>query len=60
MLSMISNGLGKVFFRIPGPNEVDYGVESREIRSALTDYKYIGSEKRGMKVCIWLVQVVLR
>ena len=38
---------GKTVFRIPGPNEVDYGVESREIRSALTDFKYIGSEKRG-------------
>ena len=25
---------GKTVFRIPGPNEVDYGVESREIRSA--------------------------
>ena len=47
MLSMILNGLGKPVFRIPGPNEVDYGVESREIRSALTDFKYIGSEKRG-------------
>ena len=38
---------GKTVFRIPGPNEVDYGVESREIRSALTDFKYVGSEKRG-------------
>ena len=38
---------GKTIFRIPGPNEVDYGVESREIRSALTDFQYIGSEKRG-------------
>ena len=38
---------GKTVFRIPGPNEVDYGVESREIRSALTDFKYIGPEKRG-------------
>jgi len=38
---------GKTVFRIHGPNEVDYGVESREIRSALTDFKYIGSEKRG-------------
>ena len=38
---------GKTIFRIPGPNEVDYRVESREIRSALTDFKYVGSEKRG-------------
>ena len=38
---------GKTIFRIPGPNEVDYGVESREIRSALTDFKYVRSEKRG-------------
>ena len=38
---------GKTIFRIPGPNEVDYGVESREIRSALTDFKHVGSEKRG-------------
>ena len=27
---------GKTVFRIPGPNEVDYGIESREIKSALT------------------------
>ena len=38
---------GKSIFRIPGPNEVDYGVESQEIRSAFTDFQYIGSEKRG-------------
>ena len=38
---------GKTVFRIPGPNEVDYGVESREIRSASTDFKYVGSEKQG-------------
>ena len=34
-------------FEWTGPNEVDYGVESREIRSALTDFNYTGSEKRG-------------
>ena len=52
---------GKIVFRIPGPNEVDYGVESREIRSALTDFKYIGSEKRGdASVCTWQDPVVLR
>ena len=38
---------GKTIFRIPGPNEVDYGIMSREIRSALADFQYIGSEKRG-------------
>jgi hypothetical protein len=34
---------GKYVFRIPGPNEVDYGIGSREVRSALTDFKYVGS-----------------
>ena len=38
---------GKTVFRVPGPNEVDYGVESREIRSALSDFKHVGSEKWG-------------
>jgi len=38
---------GKTVFRIPGPNEADYGAESREIRSASTDFKYVGSEKQG-------------
>ena len=38
---------GKTIFNFPGPNEVDYGVGSREIRSALTDFLYIGCEKPG-------------
>ena len=38
---------GKTVFSFLGPNEVDYGIESREIRSALSDLNYIGSEKRG-------------
>ena len=38
---------GKTVFRIPGPNEVDYGIESREIKSALTDDQYIGNERIG-------------
>ena len=46
---------GKTVFRAPGPNEVDYGVESREIRSALTDFKHV-----GVRVCTWQDQVVLR
>ena len=38
---------GKSVFRIPGPNEVDYGIESREIKSALTDNQYVGNERIG-------------
>ena len=39
---------GKTVFRIAGPNEMDYGVESREIRNALTDFKYAGDGQQGM------------
>ena len=38
---------GKSVFRIPGPNGVDYGIESRENSLALADFKYVGSEMRG-------------
>ena len=38
---------GKTIFRIAGPNEIDYGVESREIRNALTDFKYAGDGQQG-------------
>ena len=38
---------GVTVFRIPGPNEVDYGVESREIRNALTDSCYVGQGREG-------------
>ena len=38
---------GMTVFRIPGPNEIDYGVESREIRNALTDSCYVGQESRS-------------
>ena len=48
---------GKTVFRIPGPNEVDYGVESREIRSALNT---LGLKSGGMKVCTWQDPVVLK
>ena len=39
---------GKTVFRIAGPNEIDYGVGSREIRNALTDFKYAGDGQQGM------------
>ena len=32
---------------IPGPNEIDYGVEAREIRNALTDSCYVGQGREG-------------
>ena len=38
---------GMTVFRIPGPNEIDYGVESREIRNALTDSCYVGQGREG-------------
>ena len=38
---------GKTIFRISGPDEVDYGIESREIRCGLTDEKYVGTERVG-------------
>ena len=39
---------GKTYFRVSGPNDVDFGIESREIRDALTDLQYIGSERTGL------------
>lgn len=38
---------GMTVFHIPGPNEVDYSVESREIRNALTDECYVGQGREG-------------
>ena len=35
---------GKTVFRFPGTNEVDYGIEAREVRHASTDTSYIGCE----------------
>ena len=37
---------GKTIFRIAGPNEIDYGVGSREIRNVLTDFKYARTDNR--------------
>ena len=44
---MKSEWTGMTIFRIPGPNEIDYGVESREIRNALTDSCYVGQGREG-------------
>ena len=44
---MKSEWTGMTIFRLPGPNEIDYGVESREIRNALTDSCYVGQGREG-------------
>ena len=38
---------GKTYFRVYGPYEVDYQVESHELREALTDWEFIGMERMG-------------
>ena len=38
---------GKTFFRVYGPYESDYEVESSEVREALTDFEFVGQEKMG-------------
>ena len=38
---------GKTFFRVYGPYEADYDIESREVREALTDWEFIGHERMG-------------
>eukprot|EP00435_Cladocopium_sp_Y103_P007383 s1669_g2.t1 len=38
---------GKTFFRVYGPYEADYGVESSEVRECLTDYDFVGQERMG-------------
>ena len=38
---------GKTFFRVFGPYESDYEVESSEVREALTDFEFVGQEKMG-------------
>ena len=38
---------GKTYFRVYGPYEVDYNVESHELREALTDWEFIGMERMG-------------
>ena len=38
---------GKTFFRVYGPYESDYNIESVEIREAITDYEFVGREKEG-------------
>ena len=37
---------GKTFFRVYGPYESDYSVESMEIREAITDYEFVGRGRR--------------
>ena len=39
--------IGKTFFRVYGPYESDYNIESVEIREAITDYEFVGREKEG-------------
>ena len=39
--------IGKTFFRVYGPYESDYNIESMEIREALTDYEFVGREEEG-------------
>ena len=38
---------GKTFFRVFGPYESDYKVESSEVRETLTDFEFVGQEKMG-------------
>ena len=38
---------GKTIFRFSGDQDVDYGIESREIRGSMTDLEYVGSERTG-------------
>ena len=38
---------GKTVFRVYGPDDVDYKIESQEIREALTDWEFIGMEREG-------------
>ena len=41
---------GRTMFRVYGPYEADYRVESSEIREALTDWDFIGKEREGEEV----------
>ena len=38
---------GKTFFRVFGPYDTDYEVESSEVREAPTDFEFVGQEKMG-------------
>ena len=38
---------GKTIFRFSCDQDVDYGIESREIRGSMTDLDYVGSERTG-------------
>ena len=38
---------GRTVFRVYGPYEADYHVESAEIREALTDWDFVGKEREG-------------
>ena len=38
---------GKTFFRVFGPYDSDYEIESLEVREALTDFEFVGQEKMG-------------
>ena len=43
-----STWTGKTIFRIPLANEVDYGLEAREVRHAISDTSYLGAEREGV------------
>ena len=38
---------GRTMFRVYGPNDVDYRVDGQEIREALTDWEFLGTEREG-------------
>ena len=38
---------GKTYFRVYGPYEADYDIETHEIREALTDWEFLGLEREG-------------
>ena len=41
------NWTGRTLFRVYGPHENDYQIESQEIREAFTDWEFVGQEKEG-------------
>ena len=60
MLSMISNGLGKVFFAFQDPMKLIMGLSHGKFDRHLLITSTSDLKSGGMRVCIWLVQVVLR
>ena len=60
MLSMISNGLGKRFFAFQDPMKWIMGLNHGKFDRHSLIISISDLKSGGMKVCIWLVQVVLR